>query len=285
MSLWFVENLEIAEAIKAQIPIQTHLHSEKSQFQKIDVYETVGLGRMLTLDDVIMCTDYDEMAYHEMIAHVPLFAHKDPRKVLIIGGGDGGTLREVLKHPGVEHVDMCEIDERVVRVSEEYLPQFSTGFKNPKASLHFKDGIQWVKDHKDEYDVILVDSSDPIGPAAVLFTEEFFGYCYEALKADGILVNQAENFYLHRSIIKRMLGFGGKFFPISSYYFTIVPTYPGGQIGFTFFSKQYTPFENLASRTSGNLDEFKFRYWTPELHRASFHLPQFVQDEFKLKQY
>ena len=119
MSLWFIENLEIAADLKAQVQIKNRLHTEQSPFQKIEIFETTGLGRMLTLDDVIMCTEYDEMAYHEMIVHVPMFAHKNPEKVLVIGGGDGGTVREVLKHPGLKHVDMCEIDERVVRVSEQ----------------------------------------------------------------------------------------------------------------------------------------------------------------------
>lgn len=285
MSLWFIENLEIAADLKAQVQIKNRLHTEQSPFQKIEIFETTGVGRMLTLDDVIMCTEYDEMAYHEMIVHVPMFAHKNPEKVLVIGGGDGGTVREVLKHPGLKHVDMCEIDERVVRVSEQYLPSFASELGHPKAALHFKDGIQWVKDRKNEYDVILVDSSDPVGPAAVLFTEEFFGYCRDSLKEDGILVNQAENFYMHRPIIKRMLGFGANLFPISSYYFTVIPTYPGGQIGFTFFSKKYTPFENLEARISGDLSGFKFRYWTPEIHRSAFQLPRFVRDDFGLKQY
>jgi spermidine synthase len=285
MSLWFIENLEIAVNLRAQVKIENRLHSEKSPFQKIEIFETTGLGRMLTLDDVIMCTEFDEAAYHEMIVHVPLFAHKNPEKILVIGGGDGGTVREVVKHPGVKHVDMCEIDERVVRVSQQYLPSFASELNNPKVALHFKDGIQWVKERRNEYDVILVDSSDPVGPAEVLFTDEFFGYCHASLKEDGILVNQAENFYMHRSIIKRMLGFGGSRFPISSYYFTVVPTYPGGQIGFTFFSKKYTPFENLDARTSGDLSSFQFRYWTPEIHRAAFQLPRFVRDDFGLKQY
>lgn len=285
MSLWFTEELEITVDTKTQIKIKNRLHTEQSPFQKIDIFETTRLGRMLTLDDVIMCTEYDEMAYHEMIVHVPMFAHKNPEKVLVIGGGDGATVREVLKHPGLKHVDMCEIDERVVRVSQQYLPSLASKLGHPKAALHFKDGIQWVKDRKNEYDVILVDSSDPVGLATVLFTEEFFGYCYDSLKEDGILVNQAENFYMHRPLIKRMLGFGANLFPISSYYFTIVPTYPGGQIGFTFFSKKYTPFENLKARTSGDLSGFEFRYWTPEIHRSAFQLPRFVRDDFGLKQY
>lgn len=285
MSLYFQENLEIAQDLKASVQIKNRLHSEQSPFQKVEIFDTTGLGRMLTLDDVIMTTEFDEMAYHEMIVHVPMFAHPNPETVLVIGGGDGGTAREVLKHPGLKRVDMCEIDERVTRVCEEHMPALAGDLKNPKASLHFKDGIVWAKEHKNEYDVIMVDSSDPVGPAAVLFTEEFFGYCFEALKDGGILVNQAENFYFHREIIKRMLSYGKKLFPVASYYFTVIPTYPGGQIGFTFFSKSATPFENLEKRTQGDLSSFKFRYWTPEIHRGAFQLPRFVRDDFGLKHY
>lgn len=283
MSLWFIENLEIAQDLRAQVQVRNRLHSEQSPFQKIEIFETTGLGRMLTLDDVIMCTEFDEMAYHEMIAHVPMFAHPNPRRVLVIGGGDGGTVREVLKHPSLEQVDMCEIDERVVRVSQEYLPSFASELTNPKVRLHFKDGIVWAREHKNEYDVILVDSSDPVGPAAVLFTDEFFGYCHEALREGGILVNQAENFYFHREIIKRMISFGKKRFPIVRYYFTVIPTYPGGQIGFTYCSKQPRPSDHI-DRATGGARSMNLRYWTPEIQRAAFDLPRFVRDDLGMGQ-
>lgn len=277
MSLWFKEEYPDIFGLAHQIKVKSLLHSERSEFQKIDVYQTTNLGRMLVIDEIVMCTEFDEMAYHEMIVHVPLFAHKNPKRVLIIGGGDGGSVREAVKHPTVEQVDMCEIDERVVRVSEEYLPTFSSEYKNPKVSLHFKDGIQWVKDHKNTYDTIIVDSTDPIGPGAILFTKEFIGHCFHSLKEDGILVNQAQNFFTDQPVIRALLDHGRELFRVNQYYTTFVPTYPGGQIGFTFFSKKYTPFENLDSRTSIDLKSFQFRYWSPELHQASFQLPQFVK--------
>jgi len=285
MSLWFIEEFALGNAIQTQIQIKTRLHTEQSKFQKIEVFDTTAFGRMLVIDGAIMCTEYDEKAYHEMITHVPMFAHKDPKRVLIVGGGDGGTLREVVKHPQLEQVDVCELDERVVRVSQEFLPSMASQYNHPKLSLNFEDGIKWVKDHKGEYDVIIVDSTDPVGPGAILFTQEFFNYCYDALNETGILVNQAEDFHVERLVIlKRMLGYGEKF-KVKSYYYTVVPTYPGGQIGFTFFSKKYLPFENFDERTNGDLTDFNFRYWTHQFHKAAFQLPRFAFQELGIKSY
>ncbi|GIX42049.1 MAG: polyamine aminopropyltransferase 2 [Leptospiraceae bacterium] len=282
MAEWFVEKLNMAQHIKTQISIKEKLYEEKSPYQHIAIYETTGFGKMLTLDDVIMCTEKDEFGYHEMIAHVPLFAHNNPENVLVIGGGDGGTVREVVKHSAVKHVDMCEIDERVVEVAKKYLPTMSNQLSNPKVSLHFQDGFQWVKDHKNQYDVIIVDSSDPVGPAEVLFKEEFIRCCYESLKENGILVNQAEHMLMFTDIIKEMLDYGRKYFPIQYYYNTLVPTYPGGFIGFTFFSKKFTPFENLAQRIEQEkIDNWNLQYYTKEMHKASFTLPKAIQKELK----
>jgi spermidine synthase len=278
MAEWFIEKLNMAQHIKTQISIKEKIYEEKSKYQHIAIYETTGFGKMLTLDDVIMCTEKDEFGYHEMIAHVPLFSHKNPEKVLVIGGGDGGTVREVVKHSAVKHIDMCEIDERVVVVAKKYLPTMSNQLSNPKVSLHFQDGFKWVKDHKNEYDVIIVDSSDPVGPAEVLFKEEFIKCCYESLKENGILINQAEHMLMFTDIIKELINYGKKYFPIYYYYNTLVPTYPGGFIGFTFFSKKFTPFENLEKRYSEeNVENWNLMYYSKELHKASFVLPRAVQ--------
>jgi spermidine synthase len=283
MTEWFVEKLNLAQHIKTQVSIKSKLYEEKSPFQSISIYETTGFGRMLTLDDVIMCTEKDEFGYHEMIAHVPLFAHNHPEKVLVIGGGDGGTVREIVKHKTVKHVVMCEIDEMVVEVSKKYLPTMSCELNNPKVSLVFKDGFQWVKDHKNEYDVIIVDSSDPVGPAEVLFKEEFIKYCYESLKENGILVNQAEHMLMFTDIIKELIQHGKKYFPIHYYYNTLVPTYPGGFIGFTFFSKRFSPFENLDQRIrEENIENWNLQYYTKEMHKAAFVLPNAVQKALEI---
>ncbi|MDW7975849.1 MAG: polyamine aminopropyltransferase [Leptospiraceae bacterium] len=282
MSEWFVEKLNMAQHIKTQVSITRKLHEEQSPFQQIAVYETTGFGRMLTLDDVIMCTEKDEFGYHEMIAHVPMFAHKEPRNVLVIGGGDGGTVREIVKHKVLEKVIMCEIDQKVVEVSKKYLPTMSHQLEHPKVKLVFEDGFEWVKKHKNEYNVIIVDSSDPVGPAEVLFKEEFIRLCFEALKEDGILINQAEHMLMFTDIILQLLSFGRKYFPIAYYYNTLVPTYPGGFIGFTFFSKKYTPFENLEQRwREENIESWNLQYYTPEIHKGSFILPKHVQETLK----
>ncbi len=284
MAEWFIEKLNMAQHIKTQISIKQKIHSEQSKFQKIDIIETTGFGKMLVLDDVIMTTEKDESAYHEMIAHVPLFAHRNPENILIIGGGDGGTAREVLRHSKVKSVTMCEIDEKVVEVSRKFLPELSQQFDHPKLKLVFEDGFLWVKNHPDEYDVIIVDSSDPVGPAEVLFKEEFIKYCFNALKKEGILVNQAEHMMLFTDIIKEMIEYGKKYFSICLYYNTLVPTYPGGFIGFTYFSKKYTPFENLMKNLEEeNIENWNLKYYTPEIHKASFVLPRSVIEKLGIK--
>ncbi len=282
MAEWFIEKLNMAQHIKTQIRIEKKLYEENSKFQKIAIYETTGFGRMLTLDDVIMCTERDEYGYHEMISHVPLFAHKNPENVLVIGGGDGGTIREVVKHSVVKKVHMCEIDERVVEVSRQFLPTMSCELNNPKVELYFEDGFEWVKNHKNTYDIILVDSSDPVGPAEVLFKEEFIKNCFEALKEDGILINQAEHMIIFTDIIVELLEYGKKYFPIQYYYNTLVPTYPGGFIGFTFFSKKYTPMENLKFRIEQeNIGSWNLNYYSEEMHKAAFVLPKAIKDKLK----
>lgn len=283
MPEWFVEKLNMAQHLKTQILVEQKLYSEKSEFQEIAIYQTTGFGRMLTLDDVIMCTEEDEFGYHEMISHVPMFAHKAPKTVLVIGGGDGGTVREIVRHKILQKVDMCEIDEKVVKAAQKYLPTMSNQLSNPKVNLIFKDGFEWVKTHKAHYDIIIVDSSDPVGPAEVLFKEEFIKYCFEALKEDGILVNQAEHLILFTNIIKELISYGKKYFPIYFYYNTLVPTYPGGCIGFTFFSKKYDPFENTKERWNyENIDSWNLQFYSKNLHKASFVLPARIEKELEL---
>lgn len=283
MTQWFIEKLNMAQHLKTQISIKEKLYEEKSPYQHIAIYETIGFGRMLTLDDVIMCTEKDEFGYHEMISHVPLFAHKNPENVLVIGGGDGGTVREVVKHSRVKNVDMCEIDERVVEVCKQYLPTMSCELSNPKVHLYFEDGYKWIKEHKNQYDVIMVDSSDPVGPAEVLFKEDFIKGCFEALKEDGILVNQAEHMIMFTDIIVDLIQYGKKFFPIQYYYNTLVPTYPGGFIGFTFFSKKYKPFDNLEQRIAEeDISSWNLQYYTKEMHKAAFILPKKVREKLNI---
>lgn len=276
MNLWFTEDISIVPGSRVSLKISKILHSEKSDFQQIEVYETSNYGRMLVLDDVIMTTEFDEFSYHEMISHVPLFAHPDPKRVLVIGGGDGGTVREVLRHPGVEEVVMCEIDRRVAEVCEDHMPSLAGRLREKRVALEFRDGVEWVRNHPDTYDVIMVDSTDPVGLAENLFKYPFLEDCKKALKADGIMTNQAENFLLHTKIIRDFLDQGRKLFPVARYYHTNVPTYPGGLIGFTFFSKKADPFAHVKEKLTrpGYPEMVKsLRYWSPEAHEAAFVLP------------
>ncbi len=279
MNLWFTENISIVPGYRQSYQIERSIHSEVTPFQKLDILESSRYGRILLLDDVMMTTEFDEHVYHEMIAHVPLFAHPSPRKVLVIGGGDGGVIREVLKHPTVEEAHLCEIDERVVATCREHIPSIAGALGDPKVSLIYKDGVEWVNNHPDTYDVIIVDSTDPVGIAEGLFQFPFFEACHRALTQDGIMTNQAENHMVHSHIIRGMIESGRKLFPVSDYYSANVPTYPHGLIGFTFFSRKHTNTENLEAKLQHGdylfIDTLK--YWTPELQSAAFQLPARVK--------
>ncbi len=280
MNLWFTEDIPIVPGFRQQIQIKRTLHSEVSQFQKIDIVETENYGRMLLLDGIVMTTEFDEFVYHEMISHVAMFAHPAPRRVLVIGGGDGGVIREVLKHPTVEEAHLCEIDRRVVETCQEHIPSIAGYLEDSRVSLIFKDGVEWVKNHKGYYDVIMVDSTDPVGLAEGLFQFPFYEACAGALTDDGILINQAENHMVHAKIIKELMTFGKKLFPVYKYYFSTVPTYPHGLIGFTFFSRKYDNLEKFTEKMD-RISDFAFindlRYWTPGLQQAAFELPASVK--------
>uniref|UniRef100_A0A8C9JR44 Spermidine synthase n=1 Tax=Panthera tigris altaica TaxID=74533 RepID=A0A8C9JR44_PANTA len=189
-------------------------------------------GNVLVLDGVIQCTERDEFSYQEMIANLPLCSHPNPRKVLIIGGGDGGVLREVLKHSSVESVVQCEIDEDVIRVSKKFLPGMAVGYSSSKLTLHVGDGFEFMKQNQDAFDVIITDSSDPMGPAESLFKESYYQLMKTALKDDGVLCCQGECQWLHLDLIKEMRQFCKSLFPVVAYAYCSIPTYPSGQIGF-----------------------------------------------------
>ena len=236
MELWFTE--KHTANVYFSIKVDRQLYSGKSEFQRIDVFESKEFGRFLTLDGYIMLTEKDEFIYHEMITHVPMCVHPSAKRVLVIGGGDGGTVRELLRYPTIEHIDLVEIDELVVEVCRKYLPQTAGGLGDERVHPHFEDGLKFIRHCEDEYDLIIVDSTDPFGPGEGLFTKEFYGNCYTALKADGIMVNQHESpFYpddayamqrAHKRIVES--------FPISKVYQAHIPTYPSGHWLFGFAS-------------------------------------------------
>ncbi len=279
--LWFEEKFEINKGRTLKIEIQGLIEQYDSEFQRIEIYQTKPFGKMLVLDGVIMTTDSDEFSYHEMIAHVPLCTHQNPETVCVIGGGDGGTIREVLKHPSVRNVDICEIDGDVIRLSEKHLPALASSFSDSRVTVYTEDGADFLRNHKNKYDIIIVDSSDPIGPAEVLFSEEFYRTMKESLHDTGIAVTQSESFFYHLDIIERLNGYARRHFPVVSYYSTIVPTYPSGIIGFTFCSMKYHPIQNLdETRTASFADSLK--YYNPAIHKGAFQLPSFVQKRLKL---
>jgi len=273
--IWIEEKLEIKNGRALKVRITKSLEKIKSEFQEIEVVESESFGKILLIDGVIMLTEADEFCYHEMIAHVPLCVHPKAQKVLVIGGGDGGTVREILKHDSINEVDVCEIDEKVIEISKRHFPYLANNFNDPKVKIYCEDGNKFIKAHKDEYDIIIVDSSDPIGPAEVLFRREFYKAMYQALKNNGIVVTQSESFFYHKKIIKSLFSFIKEIYPIPEYYYTLVPTYPSGVIGFTFCSKKYHPINDFNETEALKLTDL--RYYNKDIHKAAFNLPTFAQ--------
>lgn len=269
MDLWVTEYQ--TPALGYSLKISETLRVEKTPFQDLVVVVTEQFGKMLLLDGMVMTTEKDEFVYHEMISMVALHAHPNPRKVLIIGGGDGGALREVVRHPKVEKGVLVEIDDRVIQSSRDFFPDLACAFENPKSEVIVDDGIKYIKDHKDEFDVILVDSTEPVGPAVVLFSPEFYQSCFDALKEDGMLVAQSESPFINANVIQTVYGGISKTFPITDLYLASIPTYPSGLWSFTIGSKKYNPQE---VQTQSDLE---CKYYNTTMHQAAFKLPSFVQ--------
>lgn len=235
--LWMVE-IE-RDNMKIYYRIKDILYEEQSDIQHVMVLDSYDFGRILVLDGAIQTTELDGHIYNEMITHVPLSIHPNPERVLIIGGGDCGAAREVMKYDTVKQLDMVEIDEVVVKVSKEYLTGVSGNLSDPRVNFIFDDGIKYVKDLENVYDVIIIDSSDPVGPAVQLFEKEFYTNVRRALKDDGLMVCQSESPLFYRSIMERTVRYIGELYPISKVYWASVPTYPGGFWSFTIGSKKY----------------------------------------------
>ncbi|SDF55855.1 polyamine aminopropyltransferase [Sporomusa acidovorans] len=274
MELWYTEyqtkNLGLAVRIKKT------LYSGHSEFQEIAVVDSYEFGRMLILDGVFQTSIFDEFIYHEMIAHVPLFVHPNPRNVLVIGGGDGGTIREVVKHHTVEVAEMVEIDGQVVEASKKYLPEISSALNehHPKLRLKIGDGIKHMQEVENKYDVIIVDCSDPIGPGEGLFTRSFYENVHKALKPDGLFVQQTESPFYHQELIRRLTRDISSLFPITRLYLASIPLYPGGLHCFTIGSKQYDPAKADIARIPENINT---RYYNREIQKNCFALPSFIQ--------
>lgn len=276
--LWVEEKFQ--DFLGLRLKVEKVLFSGKSEFQTVDVVETKGHGKMLLNDGLIMVTERDEFAYHDMITHVPMFTHPNPKNVLVIGGGDGGTAREVLRHSSVEKCTMVEIDGMVVEACREHIPQTSKDLTHPKMNLIIGDGVEFVKKTKDKFDVIIVDSTDPIGPAQPLFGVEFYRDVFNCLAEDGIVVSQGESSWYAMDIQQSLLKVLNQVFPACYLYSFSNLTYPGGLWSFTFASKSYHPISDFdAERVkSSGLD---FDYYNADLHKAAFALPSFVKKGLK----
>ncbi|NNU98185.1 polyamine aminopropyltransferase [Geobacillus sp. DSP4a] len=275
MELWFTEKQTEHFGITARI-VRT-LHTEQTPFQKLDMVETAEFGNMLILDGMVMTTQKDEFVYHEMVAHVPLFTHPKPENVLVVGGGDGGVIREVLKHPSVKKATLVEIDGKVIEYSKKYLPEIAGKLDDPRVEVKVDDGFMHIAQSENEYDVIMVDSTEPVGPAVNLFTKGFYAGIANALKEDGIFVAQTDNPWFKADLIRNVYRDVKEIFPITRLYTANIPTYPSGLWTFTLGSKQYDPLAVSDDR----FHDIETKYYTKELHKACFVLPKFVADLVK----
>jgi spermidine synthase len=260
------------------IKIKEILFSEQSPFQKVEILDSdSALGKILTLDDLMMTTEGDEYFYHEMISHIPMINHKCPQSVLVIGGGDGGTVREVLKHDTVEKVVLCEIDGMVIDVCKKYLPTIAGELDNPKVEVLVEDAIEYIKTKTNEFDIILIDSTDPMGPGEGLFSEEFYTNVKKSLKKGAIMAAQSESPVVNKEEIKKMYTLLKKVFPITSTFTSPIPTYPGGYWAWAFCSEDIEPLSYIDEKRCEDITK-SCKIYNKEYHLARFALPNFLKN-------
>jgi len=270
LELWVTE--EQTPDMRLSLKSTGTLRMEDTSFQHLAVVETNQYGRMLLLDGLVMTTEMDEFVYHEMITQVALNSHPNPERVLIIGGGDGGALREVVNHPGVKEGYLVEIDDRVIQASRDFLPSLNTSFDHPKAHVKVEDGLKFIKDHVGYFDVILIDSSEPMGPGQELFEVPFYQDVYQALKEDGMMVAQTESPFVNQEVIRKSFKGIASVFPITKLYMASIPTYPSGLWTFTAGSKKYDPETPVNVPAAG----LNTKYYNANIHQGCFKLPTFV---------
>ena len=280
MELWFSENH--TPDVQLSLRVDRQLYSRKSDYQKIDVLETPEFGKVLVLDGNIMLTERDEFIYDEMITHVPMAVHPCITRVLVIGVGDGGVVRELTRYDQIERIDLVEMDEMVAEACRQYLPENACRLDDDRVHIYYENALKFIRRCENKYDLIIVDSNDPFGPSEGLFTREFYGNCYKALKADGIMVNQqgspfyAEDAMAMQRSHKRIVNT----FPISRVYQAHIPTYAAGYWLFGFASKKYHPIEDL-NPERWNSQHLRTRYYTTRLHVGAFYLPAFLEEFLK----
>ena len=277
LDLWFSEFH--APDAKLSILVKEQLYSEQTPFQKIDFFDSETFGKFFTLDGLIMITEKDEFIYHEMMVHVPMAVHPDVRHVLIIGGGDGGVAKELTQYDSIEKIDVVEPDEMLVEVCREHFPELACGLDDPRVNVYYQDGLRFLRNKTEEYDLIINDATDPFGHTEGLFTKEFYGSCYKALKEDGIMVYQhGSPFYdedkeecmkMHRKAFRA--------FPVSRVYQAHIPTFAAGYWLFGFASKKYHPVDDL-DPAAWNALNMRTRYYTTRLHKGAFYLPAFLEE-------
>ncbi|GIY79330.1 spermidine synthase [Caerostris extrusa] len=274
------------------IKVEKVLMNEKSKYQDVLVFETKKWGRVLVLDDSVQCTELDEFSYQEMVSFIPLNSHPNPKnnihfpfqQVLVIGGGDGGVVREVSKHPLVESVTLCELDEKVIEASKKYLPFMSKGFESPKLTLHIKNGVEFMQNHQNEFD--LKTTHFISGPAACLFQKPYYESLKRALKPGGIVISQGESFWYDKDLVTELLRICRSIFPVVDYGVSYVTSFPAGQIGYLCCSTNpvKTNFRQPINVFSyETMKELKLKYYTPDVHRGTFALPFGVAQDLGLK--
>ncbi len=277
---WFTEAW--TPHIKFSVKIKEHLYSETTPFQQLEIYDSFELGRFFTLDGIMMANEKDEFIYHEMMIHTPMSVNPQIEHVLVIGGGDGGSVRELVRYPSIKSIDMVEIDERVVRACQTYFEITTTGLHDPRVTLMFEDGLAYVKNTKKTYDLIVVDSTDPVGPGEGLFSMAFYENCYRILSKDGILINQHESPYFEKESteMKRAHKKIKSIFPIVEVYQAFIPTYPSGHWLFGFASKVYHPILDMKTPLIQSIG-YQTKYYNKELHVGSFALPNYVKNALR----
>ena len=277
MEMWFHD--EHTDNVKLAIRVDYQVFSAQSEIQRIDVLESKEFGKILVVDGDLMLTEKDEFIYHEMISHVPMAVHPQVEKILVIGGGDGGVVRELAKYDTVEQIDVVEADPLLVEVCRKYFPQMACSLNDPRVHIYHEDGLRYIRSKSDAYDLIIIDSPNPFGAGEGLFTKEFYGNCFNALHEDGIMINQHESpFYkeeafqcqrMHKRIIES--------FPISRIYQAHIPSYPSGHWLFGFASKRYHPIHDMDG-IQWKLRGIQTKYYLPRLHEGVFALPAYVEE-------
>lgn len=277
MELWYTD--EHTKNVRFSMKVKRQIASCHSEFQHIEILETEEFGRVLVLDGELMITEKDEFIYHEMITHVPMAIHPNVKNVLVIGACDGGTIRELTKYPDIEQIDMVELDKTAVDICREHYKKTSCSLNDKRVHLHFEEGLRFVRMKYELYDLIIVDCADPYGPAEGLFTREFYGTCYKALKDDGILINQHESpFYnVHSRSVQKAHKNITYAFPIATVYQCHIPSYPSGHWLFGFASKKYDPIKDL-HEDKWNALNIQTKYYNTDLHKGGFYLPNYVKE-------